>query len=259
MIGASAGYTVVVVIEVDEAHFPTEVLERSRRQPVVVDFWASWCAPCRSLGPVLEAAVAGRDGDVVLAKVDVDANPGLAARFGIRGIPAVKAFVDGRVVAEFVGAQPQAAVERFLDRLAPSAADRLVAAGDEASLRRALDLDPDHVGARIALGRILLSRGDSTEAAAVCDPVAADPIAAGLAARARLADLAEPPAAVVSALAALESGDHPAALASLLDAVRERGEVRDLARRVTVGLFAELGDDHPLTQRYRPQLAAAVF
>src|SRR5262249_23114756 len=127
-------------MDVTEATFQTDVMERSRTVPVVVDFWAAWCAPCRILGPVLEREVARRDGAVELAKLDVDANPTLANSYGIRGIPAVKAFRDGRVVAEFVGAQPATEVSRFLDSLAPSRAELLTAQGDEASLRRALEL-----------------------------------------------------------------------------------------------------------------------
>src|SRR5277367_5605125 len=113
-------------MDVTEATFATAVIERSKQVPVVVDFWAEWCGPCRQLGPVLERSVAARDGKVELAKIDVDANPGVARTFGIQSIPAVKAFKDGRVAAEFVGAQPPAAVESFLDSLLPSEADALV-------------------------------------------------------------------------------------------------------------------------------------
>src|SRR5512133_847446 len=114
-------------IDVTEASFESDVIEASARQPVVVDFWAEWCGPCRTLGPVLEKAADARQGKVVLAKVDTDRNPGLAMRFQTASIPAVKAFRDGEVVDEFIGAQPPAMVERFFDSLVPSAADDAVA------------------------------------------------------------------------------------------------------------------------------------
>jgi putative thioredoxin len=249
-----------MAVDVTESSFAADVLERSGGAPVVVDFWAAWCGPCRQLGPVLEDAVAARGGAITLAKVDTDANPGLAARYGIRGIPAVKAFRNGAVVAEFVGAQPRVMVDRFLDALLPSPAEQLVAAGDPASLRAAIEADPDHIPARVALARLLLREGEVAEAEAVLRPVEHDRVAAGLLARIQLqrADGAGGP--VPAALARLDTGEVAAALPELVQAIREAGgEDRDLLRRVIVGAFAEQGEGDPLVQRLRPLLAAALY
>src|SRR5579864_1267012 len=148
------------LIDVSDATFERDVVQASRAQPVVVDFWAAWCGPCRALGPLLEEAAAAREGQVVLAKVDTDANQGLASSFEIRGIPAVKAFRDRRVVSEFVGALPRRDVERFFDELVPSEAELLAAAGDEASLRAALELEPARADAAVPLARILIGRAE---------------------------------------------------------------------------------------------------
>jgi putative thioredoxin len=238
---------------VTDADFEQEVLERSSELPVLVDFWADWCRPCHMLAPVLERAVDANDGKVMLAKLDTDQNPATAARYGVRGLPTVKAFRDGQVVDEFTGAQPPAVVERFVSGLVPSEADQLVEAGDEDSLRRALAADPNHGVARRELARILLQRGEVGEALELLEGIHGDFVADGLAARARLAgdeDLAP-------AFEAWDRGDHATAL-ELLQAALADPERRDAVRRVMVAIFTELGADHPLAREYRRRLSAAL-
>lgn len=243
-----------------EQTFADAVIARSATVPVLVDFWAPWCQPCLRLSPVIEQAVGATGGAVELVKIDIDQNPTLARRFGVQGIPNVKAFRDGKVVDEFTGAQPPAAVERFIAGLVPSQAEALIAAGDEVSLRAAIELEPANPAARVALARIELTRGDEAAARDVLALVEHEREASGLLAR---LDLQADPAAPAQArlgLEALARGEFEVALRALLEAVgASSGETRDLLRRVMVGLFAELGDTHELAVTFRKRLAVALY
>jgi putative thioredoxin len=256
----------LVISDVTDADFEAKVLERSRDLPVVVDFWAEWCGPCRALGPAIEAEVTKREGAIELAKVDVDANPMLSQAFGIRGIPDVRAFRDGKLVSQFTGALPPAQISAFLDSLLPSEADVLARAGDEESLRAALEADPHHSGAAVGLARILLARGETAEARTLLENKAgADFAARGLLARIELEEResaqanGEGPSETQIAVAAWTEGDVAQALELFQQIIASEpdAERRDLVRRIMVAIFTELGDD-PLVTEHRRRLAAAL-
>jgi putative thioredoxin len=244
-------------MDVTDTTFQAAVIERSRSVPVVVDFWAEWCGPCRQLGPLIERAVAARAGKIELAQVDVDSNPMLSRTFRIQSIPAVKAFKDGKVVAEFLGAQPPAAIERFLDSLVPSEADELVARGDEASLERAAELEPTRADAAVPLARILHARGESDEALKLLERVPGSFAADGFAAQIGLEQTQQDD--LREAFAALDSGDQARALDLLLGALSSADGARDDIRRVIVGILDELGVEDPLARESRRRLASALY
>ena len=237
-------------MDVTDQTFQADVLARSTSVPVIVDLWAPWCGPCTTLGPMLEKAVADTGGAVELAKVNVDENPRIAQSFAVQSIPAVFAIANGQVVDQFIGALPEAQVTAFVQRLAPvpSEADTLAAAGDEASLRRALELEPDHGAATEALARILIDRGDAAEALALLQRLPETETSRALGAEARLLEAGVD-------LSGTDRADMEAKLDELLDRVRDD----DAARQEFVDLLEAMGADDPRTNEYRRALAARLF
>ncbi len=238
-------------IDVTDATFPTEVVERSKSVPVVVDLWAEWCGPCKQLGPILEKVIGETQGKVVLAKVDVDSNRQTADAFQVQGIPAVYALKDGRIVDGFVGAQPEAAVREFVDRLLPTEEGdqqaALLAAGDEPSLRAVLEDDPGNEAAVVALAELLVGRGDPgsiEEALALLERIPESADTRRVAALARVGGAAE------------VSDD---AVTGELDELLARVKEDDDARQRFVDLLEVLGADDPRTASYRKRLTSALF
>ncbi|MDQ6804958.1 MAG: tetratricopeptide repeat protein [Actinomycetota bacterium] len=244
-------------MDVSEQDFDTAVIERSKTVPVLVDFWAEWCGPCRQLGPVLERAVDARLGKIELTKLDVDANPNLTRSFGVQGIPAVKAFKDGKIVDEFVGVIPQAQIERFLDGLMAAEAAALPDDGDEESLRQAVELEPSRADVVLPLACMLHERGEDDEALKILEGVPGSFAAQGLAARIGLERAGQPD--LNEAFAALDAGDRPRALELLIESLPTADGARDDIRRVVVGVLDELGVDDPLARETRRRLAAALY
>jgi putative thioredoxin len=248
-------------IDVTDATFQTEVLDRSQTTPVVVDLWAPWCGPCRTLGPIIESVVDETQGKVVLVKVNVDESPQVSAAFRVQGIPAVYALSGGKVVDGFVGAQPEPAVREFVSRLLPSEdeleIERLVTKGDEQSLRQALELQADHHDAIVGLAELLAGRrsdGDLEEALGLLERIPETPETR------RVAALIRTGAGSLSGADAAE-GNGAAAdeITSKLDTLLDRVKADDEARQEFVDLLEVLGPDHPRTADYRRQLTARLY
>jgi putative thioredoxin len=276
------------IVDVSEADFDYEVLAYSQQVPVLVDFWAEWCAPCRILGPILERITQEANGDFRLARVNVDDNPNLSTRYQVRSIPAVKAFKGGKMVAEFVGAQPEPKVREFLRALVPSQSDLTLEKAfsllhmqqpksAEKAFRDVLDQDPDSTMGRLGLAESLLYQGRATESKELLrifpasrEYIIAESVLPLAEALVRLGDKNvagwnnedENPldAAYRNSLRLFERGNIPATLDGLLDILRQDKRFRDgEIRRVILGILELLGESNPLTRQYRSELASVLF
>jgi putative thioredoxin len=274
------------VKDIDQQDFAREVVQRSEEVPVVVDFWAEWCGPCKTLGPALEKVAEEYGGAFVLVKVDVDANQELASQFGIQSIPTVIAFKGGKPAAQFMGAIPETQIRQWVDGLLPTEEDRmvdrardLVLDGDETAaeeiLRQVLERVSDHHDGATALASMLIARGETEEALILLGKLLRTSEVERLEAAARVtaaqeidvSDLERRLAAnpdddaarleLGQALAA--RGEYEPALDRLLDVVKSGGDLRDEARQAMVDVFGLIGSDHPLTVSYRKALANALF
>jgi len=261
------------VVNVTDQNFQRTVLEESKRRPVVVDFWAAWCAPCRMIGPVLERLADEYGGRFMLAKLDVDSNPQAASAFRIQSIPAVKAFADGQVVREFIGAVPEPSIRQFVDSILPTEADQLAERAEEEEragrvdrseelFTKALAAEPTHRAASLGLGRLAALRGDAEGARRYLLPLRPDPEAERLLAAIEVSEWASPngEGPLAQAERAAAEGRLADALEVFMAAVQNGSpEDRQRAREAMLKLFAVLGDEDPLTQEYRRRLAAALF
>ena len=236
----------MAAIDVTDETFQVEVLDKSNEVPVVVDLWADWCGPCKTLGPMIEKVVDETNGKVALVKINVDENPGLNQAFQVQSIPAVFALKDGAVVDSFIGAVPEATIKQFVDSLVPSEAQaavtELIQAGDEASLRLALATDPANEDAIVKLAELLVADGRSDEALALLSRVPESERTRHVAAMARVGDTPM-------------DDDYDEQLTALLEQVKDD----DDARQKFVDLLELMGPDDPRTGDYRRQLTAQLY
>lgn len=237
-----------MAIDVTDATFQTEVVDRSKTAAVVVDLWAPWCGPCRTLGPILEKVTDATGGEVVLVKVNIDENPGVSQAFQVQSIPAVYALKNGEVVDGFVGAHPEHVVEEFVANLRPSETERTVASllaeGTEGAYRAALELEPANEDAIVGLAELLVARGEAEQALSFLARIPESDRTRRVAALAR-----------VSTQPSLITDDYDARLAELLERVKGDDEVR----QQFVDILDLMGPDDPRTAAYRKQLTARLY
>lgn len=234
-----------MALDVTDATFQTEVIERSHEVPVIVDLWAPWCGPCQTLGPIIEKVVAATEGKVVLVKVDTDQNPAISQAFEVQSIPAVYALKNGAVVDGFMGAYPEHIVQQFVDSLVPTEGENvlagLLAEGTEGSFRAALEIEPGNEDAVVGLAELLVARGENEQALQFLARIAETDRTRLVAAKARVQ--------------VAPDDDHEATLTALLDQVKTDDE----ARQQFVDLLELMGPDDPRTSVYRKKLTQRLF
>lgn len=271
------------IIDVTETDFDPQVIEYSRQRPVVVDFWADWCRPCKTFGPIMEKLTKEAHGDFRLARVDVDDNPNLALRFGIRSIPAVKAFLNGAVVAEFAGALPESKLRAFIQKLAPSRADLALEKAysmynmeqweqAQQAFEDVLDEKTNHPKALLGLAKSYIMQGNVEEGRTILENFPTNqeytiaetirPLVDALSTVDKEDTLQDNPldAAYFRSLRLIIRGNIPAAMDGLIEIIRQDKDYREgVARNILLGIFELLGNSNQLTKQYRDELASILF
>ncbi len=272
------------IIDVNEMTFEYEVIAFSKNKPVLVDFWAEWCRPCKTLSPILEKVVNEANGSLRLAKVNIDQNPNLAMQFGVRSIPTVKVFIDSHVANEFVGALPEAQIRAFLDKLQPpspleleiSRADSMLLSQDwegaESALRAILDKDNESPNAMLGLAKALLAQDKPAEAIGLLQEITSPrilntvetlkPYASTLIDfhNETLPNENDLDAIFYNSIRLASRGKYPVALDGLLDLLRQDKHYRGkTAQNAILAILEIMGEEDPDTRAYRAELASVLF